>query len=137
MRRSHLTDGGSASVELAALLPVFILFLSLVTWWGRTADAQATADAAARWAARTISIAREPADAFGQARSDAADTVREGRAACRGMGFEPVVGETEVTVTVTCTVDVSELLLLPVPGTSTITATATEPLDLHREQGDA
>lgn len=137
MSRRRATDVGSASVELAALLPVFILFLSLVTWWGRTADAQATADAAARWAARTISIAREPSDAYGQAESDAAGTVREGRAACRTMGFEPAVSETEVTVTVTCTVDVSELLLLPVPGTSTITATATEPLDQHRERGDA
>lgn len=131
--RSRRDDAGSATVELAALLPVFILFFGLVTWWGRTADAQATADAAARWAARTISLAREPTEAFGQAEADASDTVREGRT-CQTMGFEPSVSATEVTVTVTCTVDVSELLLLPVPGSSTITATATEPLDQHRER---
>jgi TadE-like protein len=135
MSRVRRDDAASATVELAALLPVFILFFGLVTWWGRTADAQATADAAARWAARTISLARGPTEALAQAEADASTTVGEGRAACQTMGFEPAVTATEVTVTVTCTVDVSELLLLPVPGSSTITATATEPLDQYQERG--
>lgn len=128
--RWHIRDDrGSAAAQLAVLLPVFILFVGLVTYSGRSGEAQATTDAAARWAARTISIARHPADAMADAEADAASTLRVGRAACRTMAFSPVITDTEVTVTISCEVDVSELILLPVPGSRTIEASATEVRD--------
>jgi Flp pilus assembly protein TadG len=129
-------DRGAAAAELALLLPVFILFYGLVTYSGRSGEAQAVTDAAARWAARTISIARQPTDAVDDARTDAADTLQVGRAACRTMTFTPTVTDTDVTVSITCTVDVSELTLLPVPGTRTIQATASEVRDRFRETSD-
>jgi Flp pilus assembly protein TadG len=126
-------DRGAAAVELAALLPVFVLFFGLVVFWGRHAEGQATTDAAARWAARTLSIARDPADAAAAAQADAAATVGESQASCASMGFEWSATATEVTVTLSCSVDTSELLLLPFPGTSTITSTAVEVRDQYRE----
>ena len=94
----------------------------------------AAVESAARHAARTISIARDPDAAAGVAEDDAAITVRLGSALCESMDFDPVVVDGEVTVTVTCQVDLSELALLPVPGT-TVQATATEVIDRHREGG--
>jgi len=134
-RRWVRDDRGSAAAELSVLLPVFILFFGLVTYSGRTGEAQAVADGAARWAARTLSIARDPGDALAAAEADAAATVGVGRAACQTMGFSYTVTDTEVTVTITCEADVSELLLLPVPGSRTITASATEVRDRHVETG--
>jgi hypothetical protein len=122
-------DRGSAAAQLAVLLPGFILFFGLVTYSGRSGEAQAATDGAARWAARTISLARSPDDAVADAEADAASTLRVGRAACRTMDFSPVITDTEVTVTISCEVDVSELILLPVPGSRTIEASATEVRD--------
>ena len=126
-------DRGSAAVELAVLLPVFVLLFGLVTFWGRHAEGQAVTDAAARWAARTLSIARDPADAAPAAEADALATVRAGRAACQSMSFTWSATATEVTVTLSCTVDSSQLMLLPVPGSAAITATAVEARDQYRE----
>ena len=126
-------DRGSASVELAVLLPVFVLFFGLVVFWGRHAEGQAEIDAAARWAARSLSIARNPTEAAAAAEADAASTVGEGQPSCTSMAFSWSASDTEVNVTVTCTVDTSELLLLPFPGTATITASVVEPRDQYRE----
>lgn len=126
-------DRGAAAVELAVLLPVFILFFGLVTFWGRRSESEATATSAARWAARTLSLARDPAAAVADAEADALETVQAGRAACQTMEFAPDITDDTVTVSITCTLQAADLLLLPVPGTSTITVTATEPRDRYRE----
>lgn len=126
-------DRGSAAAQLAVLLPVFVLFYGLVTYSGRSATAQASTEGAARWAARTISIAREPSGALGEAEADAAATLDVGSHACQTMDFTAAVSDSEVTVTISCEVDVSELMLLPIPGTRVIEATATEVRDRYRE----
>jgi hypothetical protein len=130
-------DRGSAAAQLAVLLPVFVLFYGLVTYSGRSATAQASTEGAARWAARTISIARDPSGAVGDAEADAAATLEVGSRACQVMDFAAVVSDSEVTVTITCEVDVSELMLLPIPGTRAIEATATEVRDRYREGSGA
>jgi Flp pilus assembly protein TadG len=126
-------DRGSAAAQLAVLLPVFVLFYGLVTYSGRSATAQASTEGAARWAARTISIARDPSSAVGDAEADAAATLEVGSRACQAMAFSAAVSDSEVTVTISCEVDVSELMLLPIPGTRAIEATATEVRDRYRE----
>jgi Flp pilus assembly protein TadG len=129
------SDRGSAAAQLAVLLPVFILFFGLVVYAGRTARAEATTESAARWAARTMSLARDPASRVGQAEADAAETLDVGEASCQTMGFDYEISDTAVTVTITCQVDVSELMLLPVGGLdTTIDATATEVRDQYRER---
>jgi hypothetical protein len=105
----------------------------LLIYAGRMNAGHAAVESAARHAARTISIARDPSLALGVAEDDAAVTVRVGSALCESMDFAPLVADGEVTVTVTCQVDLSELALLPVPGTATVSATATEVIDRHRE----
>jgi hypothetical protein len=134
IRRWDRRDDRGAVAELAALLPVFILFAGLVTYAGRVETARTSTEAAAEWAARTISAARDPESAVPDAQADAASTLEVGQAACEWMGFAPDISETEVTVTISCTVDVSDLILLPVPGSQTITGTATEVRDRFREQ---
>jgi Flp pilus assembly protein TadG len=128
-------DDRGAVAELAALLPVFILFAGLVTYAGRVGTAQADTEAAAQWAARTISASRDPEAAVANAEADAASTLEVGQAACRTMGFAPVITATQVTVTISCSVDVSDLILLPVPGSQTITGSGSEVRDQFREQG--
>jgi Flp pilus assembly protein TadG len=127
-------DDRGAVAELAALLPVFILFAGLVTYAGRVGTAHTSTEAAAQWAARTISVARDPGAAVADAEADAAETLEVGQAACQSMTFAPTITATEVTVTISCTVDVSDLILLPVPGTQTITGSASEVRDQFHEQ---
>lgn len=131
--RLERSESGSAAAELAVLLPAFILFFGLVIYAGRLAQAEATTESAARWAARTMSLAREPATAAGTAEADAATTLEVGDASCVSMGFSYDISDTAVTVTITCRADVSELMLLPVPGSETIEASATEVRDRFRE----
>ena len=126
-------DDRGAVAELAALLPVFILFAGLVTYAGRVGTAQADTEAAAQWAARTISAARNPETAVGDAQVDAANTLEVGQSACQSMDFAPVITDAQVTVTISCSVKASDLILLPVPGSQTITGTATEVRDQFRE----
>jgi hypothetical protein len=116
------------------LLPVFILFFGGVMYAGRLARAEATTESAARWAARTMSLARDPATVAGAAESDAATTLDVGEPSCVSMGFDYEISDTAVTVTITCQVDVSELMLLPVGGLDTsIDATVSEVRDRFRE----
>jgi len=128
-------DRGSTTVETVIIAPVFALFLALVVLAGRLSNSRGDVEAAAQYAARTISIARSPTDAIPAARQGAEATLRVGSPTCRSMQFEPAVTATEVTVTISCVVDLSAASLLPVPGNSTITESAVEPRDEHREVG--
>ena len=56
-------------------------------------------ESAARHAARTISIARDPTAAVGVAETDAATTVRVGSPRCLDMGMSHTVTDDQVTVT--------------------------------------
>ncbi|MFW6033527.1 MAG: pilus assembly protein TadE [bacterium] len=120
-------------------LPVMAVFffaplLALAIFVGRVHAGQSAVESAARHAARTISIARDPAAAVGVAEADAATTVRVGSAMCRDMGFTHSATAEQVSVTVSCAVDLSEASMLPViPGTREVSATAVEPVDRHRE----
>jgi Flp pilus assembly protein TadG len=135
--RAAQDDTGSAISELVILIVVFFGFILAVVFAGRLTTGSARVEAAARSAARTISIARDPEAAQDDAAAQAAEMVAEGSALCTSMVFHPTIDRTAtpgvVTVDITCTADLSELALIEVPGNHTYHASADEVLDVHRE----
>ena len=134
--RRRMDERGSAQVELVVLAVVSFLFVAMIVFAGRLNVGSAHAEAAARSAARTISVARNPESAVGDARSAAEQTVEVGSAMCRSMGFDYGITPDEVTVTIDCEVDLSEATLLEVPGSMNVSATASEVIDQYREADD-
>jgi Flp pilus assembly protein TadG len=127
-------DRGVGVVELPVMAVFFFVpLLALAIFVGRLQSGHAAVESAARHAARTISIARDPATASGVAESEAATTVNVGSAMCRTMTFTHTIDGDHVTVTVDCAVDLSEAVFAGVPGTQTVSSTAVEPVDRHRE----
>jgi hypothetical protein len=126
-------DRGSAGAELVVMSVVFVAFALAVLFAGRVNVGYSHTEAAARAAARTISIDRNPRSAVAAARVQAADIVELGSAMCRSMSLSPAISETEVTVDVSCVVDLSEAGLIMVPGTHRVEASATEAIDQYRE----
>jgi hypothetical protein len=126
-------DRGSAAAELAVLAVVSFLFIAFIVFAGRLNVGSAHTEAAARSAARAISVARDPQAAVAAAEADASITVNEGSAMCTDMAFEPQISPDAVEVTITCEVDLSEAALLEVPGSMTVSATANEVIDRYRE----
>lgn len=129
-----LVDRGSVAVETAILVPALVAVMALIVVVGRLGNSKLDLDAAAQAAARTISMARSPADAIADAEDEARGTLRVGSATCRGLTFDVIETATDVTVEITCTVDISAASLVPVPGSLTQTASATEVLDLYKER---
>ena len=126
-------DRGSAASELIVLAVVAFAFVAVIVFAGRMNVGAAHTEAAARAAARTISLARDPASAEGRARDQASRIVDEGSAMCRDMRFAAQIGPDQVTVEVVCTVDLEQAALAKVPGTKEVRADATESIDPYRE----
>lgn len=126
-------ERGSVAVELVILAPLFGLLFVAVVAVGRVQIGRADVEAAARMAARALSIARDPSSQLGAAEQLAAATLSVGSPSCRTMSFVASVGVDRVEVTVGCTADLSEAALLPVPGAITVSATASEVRDVYRE----
>lgn len=144
MRRRD--DGGSAVLEFVALLPVHMGFVMAVVFVGKINNASANVEAAARSAARTMSIGinRDVGAAEAIARDQAAEMVDaggDGGFCVNGDSFfnaaiapnNPPTDPATVTVTITCTVDVSQAVSIDLPGERVITSVATEVIDPYRE----
>ncbi len=128
-------ERGSASVELAILTPLFGVLLAVVVLFGRVQNARADVEAAARSAARSLSLARTPEAAVAAVSSTASATLGEGRASCRDLTVAPQITAESVTVTLTCVVDLADAGILPVPGSMSVSGSATEVVDQLREAG--
>lgn len=126
-------DRGSVAVELVILAPLFGLLLLAVVAVGRVQNGRADVEAAARMAARELSIARDPTGQLDTAEQAAAATLNVGSPSCRTMSFTAAVGAHQIDVTVACRTDLQDASLLPLPGTMTISASASEVRDVHRE----
>jgi hypothetical protein len=115
---------------------VFLLFVAVIIYAGRLNVANAHVEAAARSAARSISVARDPYAAARDAEAEAESNVTAGSTLCSSVNVNVTPGDlspgTEVTVVVTCNVDMSSVLLLDVPGTTEVRGTAVEVIDVHR-----
>lgn len=138
-------ERGSASVEVAILLPAFIMLMVVASFVGRVTIAQNAVDLAAHDAARAASIERE-GDLAAAAATDAAnDTLDELDVLCASRTIIPDVagafanadfGPQEgappvVTVTVECTLDFAGFPLLDF-ATHDVSARYTSPLDWYR-----
>jgi Flp pilus assembly protein TadG len=134
-RRRLSSERGSITVELAILAPLIGTLMVAVVVVGRATIARADVEGAARSAARTISLAREPSAAVPEAREAAARTLQPGSPGCRSMALTPVITPEMVTVTVSCVVDLREGAILPLPGSMTVSGHASEVFDEHRERG--
>ena len=126
-------DRGSAASELIVLAVVAFAFVAVIVFAGRMNVGSAHTEAAARAAARTMSLDRDPASARGRAEEQARRIVDEGSAMCRDMAFSATVLTDRVTVEVECTVDLDQAALAEVPGTMQLRADATESIDPYRE----
>lgn len=126
-------DRGSVAVELVIIAPLFGLLLLAVVAVGRVQNAHADVDAAARMAARDLSISREPQARVGVIDQTIGAMLDVGSPSCRTMAFDAVIGDAQIDVTVTCDAELQDAGLLPLPGTMTITGTATELRDIYRE----
>lgn len=127
-------ERGSIAVELVILAPLFGLLLVAVVAVGRVQNAHADVQAAARMAARDLSIARDPHLQVATAEQAAAAVVGVGSPSCRAMTFTATIGADRIDVTVACNADLQDAALLPLPGTMTISGLATEVRDVHREE---
>ncbi|MGH9187783.1 MAG: TadE/TadG family type IV pilus assembly protein, partial [Acidimicrobiales bacterium] len=125
-RAQTLGERGSVTVELAILTPLFAMLLAFVVLAGRVQSGRADVEAAARAAARTISLSRDTASAVDVARQDAESMLRVGSPTCTSMGFNPIVSGVEVTVEVSCVLDLAAASMLPVGPSFTVTGSATE-----------
>lgn len=132
MRRSARDDRGNAPLEMGVLAVVFLLFISIIVAAGRLNVAHADVESAARTAARTISMARDPHGAVPAAREDAADAVRAGTSLCENWQFHPdISGDGTVTVTLRCDVRIDNHLL-GLPGSMRVEQSAIEVRDRYR-----
>lgn len=140
-RRTRGRARGSAAVEMAVLLPMFVALFTAVVVLGRTGTAVSSVELAAYSGARTASLAGDAATA----RSRAADAVTaslsgQGLSCVDGpavevdtAGFgEPVGTPASVTVRVTCRVRFTDVDLLGVPAGRQVSAWFVSPLDQYR-----
>lgn len=126
-------DYGSVALEVVVLAPVILALLAVLAYAGRLQAARADVEAAAQSAARTISIARDPYAAIGDAQADATATAGSGEP-CDSLTLTATVGEDAVTVELSCVLPPGELTRLIPIGPRTITGGATEPRDVWREE---
>lgn len=128
-----MTDRGSISVEMVILAPAFVLFFALIVFAGRVQSGTADVEAAARSAARAITLSRDPHEAVNIARADTQDRLDVGAPSCRDMAWDARITSTEATVTISCEVDLEAAAILPVPGTFRVSASSTEVRDRYIE----
>lgn len=133
---------GSASVELALVVPALVLMLSLVIGGGRLWFARATVEEAAQTAARSASMARSA----GQGAADGEAAGRQSLATAGLRCEDPSVSVSTaafavsagspatVTSTVTCIVPFADVLLPQMPGSIRVTASGTSALDTYRSR---
>jgi Flp pilus assembly protein TadG len=140
MTRTLRRDDGSLSVELAILLPAFIVLILLAIAYGRDTIAQSAVDLAAHDAAREASLSRNAVDAQTAATTSAQTTLGSSSTSCAAMTVTvdtsqfaiPVGQPATVSVTVTCTVSLADLALPGMPGSHVLTSTFSSPLDVYR-----
>ncbi|WP_242619829.1 TadE/TadG family type IV pilus assembly protein [Actinomadura fibrosa] len=141
MRRlaARRRDGGSMSLEMVLVTPLFVGFLLFLAGAGRMVDAQSQVDGAARDGVRAASIARSAPSAQDLA-DEAASANLRGHDWCTGG---PVVRTDvsawgpggRVVVTITCDVDLGDLSFIGLPGSKRLQGRAVAPIDTFTYRG--
>lgn len=133
-------ERGSAAVEMAVLMPLFVLLFSVAIALGRTAGAIGAVEMAAYHGARAASLARDAVAAEQAATRAATGSLAQRGYACRNgpvvrvdtEGFTVPVGTpATVTVRVACQVSYADLGGLEL-GERVVSAGFVSPLDRYR-----
>ncbi len=141
--RLPVRERGSASVEMALIVPVLIMVAAMMIAGWRVWHARTVVSSAAESAARAASLAGSAPVARLAARSAGESTMTTLGVSCRPLqvssdvsGFATRPGTTaDVSAEVTCTVSMADLLVPGLPGQITVTASARERLDTYAERG--
>lgn len=135
-------ERGSAAIEAAIGVPAFALFVGLIIFGGRTANAHEELQSAAAAAARSASIARDAHTAATDARAAATASVSNQHIRCTRV--DVTVGTADfnkapgvpgsVAVTVSCRLNLSDLAVPGIPGSKVFSSTMSSPIDTWRER---
>lgn len=143
-RRSRLRrerQVGSATVELAILMPIIMTAVLFVVGVARVMVAAHATQWAAVDASRAASIARQAGTAAGDGDRAAEAALSNQNLHCAETAVDvdtsqfatPVGQRAQVVVTVTCVVDLGDVSgLTGLPGRFTVTKTARSPIDTYR-----
>lgn len=132
---------GSAAIEMAVLMPMFLALFTAAVVLGRTGIAVSAVELAAYDGARTASLARDAGTARFLATTTVEQSLSEQGLACVGgpavavdtHGFgQPVGTPASVTVRVTCAVSYGDVDLVGVPADRPVSASFVSPLDQYR-----
>jgi len=135
-----MNSRGSASIEMAILMPLFLAMFIAAVVMGRTANAMSAVELAAYDAARTASLARDAVTASTLAHASAeASLSRQGQScvqlevAVDTTGFAAPIGEpASVRVEVSCLVSFADIDLPGVPADRVVSAEFVSPIDQYR-----
>jgi Flp pilus assembly protein TadG len=141
-RQNRPDERGSAAIEAAIGVPAFALFVGLIIFGGRTANAHEALQSAAADAARSASIARDARTATTHARAAATASVTNQHIRCTQVDvtvdtsdFNKAPGVPgSVAVTVSCRLNLSALAVPGVPGSKMFSSTMSSPIDTWRER---
>ncbi len=132
---------GSATVELAILMPIIMTAVLFVVGVARVMVAAHATQWAAVDAARAASLARDAGGATGDGNRAAEAALSTQNLHCAETAVSvdtsqfatPVGQRAQVVVTVTCVVDLGDVSgLTGLPGRFTVTKTARSPIDTYR-----
>jgi len=132
---------GSAAIEVAILMPLFVALFTTAVVLGRTANAISAVEAAAYDAARTASLARDAETAQDRAYATVWQSLSDRGVACLDGPLitvdtdefsNPLGTPASVTVTVTCQVTYSDIDLIGVPDDQSVSASFVSPIDQYR-----
>lgn len=140
--RTGARERGDATLEAVIGVPAFALFVLLIIFAGRVANAHQAVDSAAAEAARSASISRTQAAAATAGTDAAAHTLANEGLRCRSTsvavdtsGFTVPAGTpARVTARVACAVDLGDLTAAGLPGTLTVSSSMDSPIDTFRER---
>jgi len=129
-------ERGTAVLELALLVPLFMMFVFVAVGLGRLGLSRGNIDAAARDAARAGSLARTSDDAVAAATAATNDSLAANNLTCADLAVNVDTGQFRpggfVRVDVSCRVEMSDLVGMWTPGASTMSARAVAVVDTHR-----
>ena len=140
--RRHRNQHGSATVEIALLVPALLITLGLLAVGGRIWFARTTVNEAATSAARAASLSRSAGEAATAGRDAAARSLATEGLRCTSTTVDvdtaafavPVGTPATITTSISCRAAYADLILPVVPGGIDLSATGASALDTYRSR---
>lgn len=132
-------ERGQVSAEMAILIPMLVIMISMIVAGGRIAQAKSAVSTAADAGARAASLERTAGQARSAASEVAQATLANNRLKCGGQvttdasGFSVPVGQpAQVSTTISCSVTLGDLFVPGLPGSWSLSASSAQPIDIYR-----